>query len=183
MPLVLKNLILFKTGWAACVLGAANGMAWLGAAVVGLVAAEHLRTARIPGRESALLAVAAVVGLAWESALVTLGLLEYRAGNFAPGFAPYWIVAMWVLFATTLNVGMKWVKRHWLVAAVAGGLCGPLAFFAGERAGAVEFTQNYGSLLAIGVGWAILLPVMAYLAQRFDGHREAPVAQAAGSAS
>jgi len=172
MSLILKNLILFKTGWLACVLGAANGIAWLGAVVVGGIALEHLRTARAPRRETTLLGIAAVIGLAWESALVTLGFLEYRAGNIAPGLAPYWIVAMWVLFATTLNVGMKWLKKHWVVAAVAGGICGPLAFFAGERAGAVEFSQSYGSLLAIGVGWALLLPVMARFAHRFDGHAE-----------
>ena len=171
MPLVAKNLILFKTGWLACVLGAANGMAWLGAVAVAAIAFEHLRTAKAPQRESTLLAIAAVIGLAWESALVTLGLLEYGAGNIAPGVAPYWIVAMWILFATTLNVGLKWVKRHWLVAAIAGGVSGPLAFFAGERAGAVEFSQDYASLLAIGVGWAVLLPVMAAFARRFDGHR------------
>ena len=180
MPIILKNLLLFKTGWLACVLGAANGMAWLGAAAVIGIAFEHLRTAREPARESTLLGIAAVIGLVWESALVTLGFLEYRAGNIAPGLAPYWIVAMWVLFATTLNVGMKWVKKHWLVAAIAGGVCGPLAFFAGERAGAVEFAQSYGSLLAIGVGWALLLPLMARFAQRFDGHAELAPARIGG---
>ncbi len=181
MSLTLKNLILFKAGWAACVLGAANGMAWLGAAAVAAIALEHLRTARVPGREISLLAIAAGLGLVWESTLVSLGLLDYGSGNFLTGFAPYWIVAMWVLFATTLNVGMKWLKRHWLLAAMAGGIGGPMAFFAGERSGAVTFAHAPTALAAIAVGWAVLLPLLTALADRLDGHGDLMPAQPARS--
>ncbi len=170
MPNVFKNLVLFKAGWAACVLGAANGMAWLGAVAVATIALEHLRTARAPGRELTLLAIAAGIGLVWESALVSVGLLDYGSGTLLAGFAPYWIVALWVLFATTLNVGMKWLKRHWLLAAVAGGVGGPLAFFAGEKSGAVAFAHTPTALIAIAIGWAVLLPLLAALADRLDGH-------------
>jgi hypothetical protein len=172
---MLKNLIMFKAGWLACVLGAANGHAWIGAAAVALIAAEHLRTASAPSREGLLLAAAGIVGLAWESLLVSLGMLEYNSGLLTPMLAPYWIVAMWVLFATTLNIGLKWVKRHWLIAALAGAVGGPLAFLGGERLGAVVFPDPTLSLLTIGLGWALLLPLLALVAQHYDGHTPNPV--------
>ncbi|MEL7312605.1 MAG: DUF2878 domain-containing protein [Pseudomonadota bacterium] len=169
MQHIAKNLVLFKAGWLACVLGAANGMPWLGPLAVALIAAEHLRTAKAPGDEVKLLVLAAAIGAVWESALVVTNVLDY--GTTAT-FAPYWIIAMWVLFATTLNVGMNWLKRHWAIAAVAGGIGGPLAFFSGSKAGAVEFVSGMNSLLVIGVGWALLLPVLVIASKRFNGHAE-----------
>lgn len=172
MALTIKNLVLFKLGWLACVLGAANGMAWLGPVAVGAIAVEHLRTASVARREMLLLACAAAMGLVWESALINFNLLDYTSGVFSANVAPYWIVAMWVLFATTLNVGMAWLKKHWVIAAVAGGIGGPMAFFAGEKAGAVVFNEEILTIAAIGVGWAILLPILVQVAHRFNGHAE-----------
>ena len=77
---------------------------------------------------------------------------------------------MWVLFATTLNIGLKWVKRHWLLAAAAGAVGGPMAFFGGERLGAVILDDATVSLAVIGIGWAVLLPVLASLAARCNGY-------------
>ena len=168
---MVKNLLLFKVGWLACVIGAAQGIAWLGTATVALVVAEHLRKSMQPSREMVLLTAAGLVGLVWESTLVATGLIEYGSGLIAP----YWIIAMWILFATTLNIGMQWVKKHWLVAAVAGAIGGPVAFAGGERLGAVTFTDPL-SLFVIGLGWAILLPILAEVAQRFDGQFKAATA-------
>ena len=171
---MIKNLVLFKVGWLACVVGAAANAAWLGAVVVAMVVAEHLRSSAWPKREALLLAVAGAMGLVWETALVSLDLIAYPSGTLPMGIAPYWIVAMWVLFATTINAGLKWVKQHWLVAAVAGGIGGPLAFVGGEGLGAVIFTDSL-TLLVIGLGWALLLPALAECAQRWNGLETAPL--------
>jgi hypothetical protein len=82
--------------------------------------------------------------------------------------APYWIVAMWVLFATTINVGMRWLRRSRSVAGIAGAVGGPLAFFAGNSVGAVEFLSPAIALISIGIGWAVLLPLMVQIAIRLD---------------
>jgi hypothetical protein len=88
------------------------------------------------------------------------------------GLAPYWIVAMWVLFATTLNVGMRWLRRSTAIAAVAGAIGGPLAFFAGASIGAVELVSPAIALIAIGIGWAVMLPLLVKLTVWLkDGHR------------
>ena len=77
---------------------------------------------------------------------------------------------MWVLFATTLNVGMRWLHKSNLVAIAAGAIGGPLSFLAGERAGAVSFADPLFSLGVISIGWALLLPILVRVAARFDGH-------------
>ncbi len=170
MKLVVLNLLFFKLAWVACVAGAAAGIPLAGAIAVAAVAAFHLKQAREPRSELLLLTAAAGLGFAWETALVATGVLSYDAGVLAAGIAPYWIVAMWVLFATTLNVGMRWLHKSNLVAIAAGAIGGPLSFLAGERAGAVSFADPLLSLGVISIGWALLLPILVRVAARFDGH-------------
>ena len=170
MKSVLVNLLSFKVGWTASVAGAAASVPALGAAAASGVVLLHLSRTKDRRAESVLLISAALIGLAWESALVAAGLIRYETGFLIPGLAPYWIVAMWVLFATTLNVGMRWLRRNPLLTAAAGAIGGPLAFFAGERMGAVSFDDPLVSFAVIGVGWAVLLPMLVRIAARFDGH-------------
>lgn len=175
MKSVVINLLSFKLGWAAVILAAAASMPALGLLAIAAVVALHLARTPDVRLEAVVLLTAAAIGFVWESALVATGLLGYDTGFLVPGMAPYWIVAMWVLFATTLNVGMRWMRKSAVVAAIAGGLGGPMAFAAGERMGAVTFADPVLSLAAVGFGWALLLPVLVNVAKRYDGHAAVPV--------
>ena len=163
------NLGVFKAAWTAVVLSAAAGAPIVGVIAVAIAVGIHLWSRDNPDTEIRLLFVAATMGFAWESVLVIAGLLQYSSGNWVSGLAPYWIVAMWVLFATILNSGMRWLRRSKLVAALAGGAGGPLAFAAGAGIGAVELASPVLTLICIGIGWAALLPLLVQIAVRLDG--------------
>ena len=164
MALYIRNLVLFKLGWVACVMLAAAGQPVMAMLVVAAVVMAHLATVPVKSKESMLLVSAAVIGMAWESLLVRFGIVSYPGYTDAAALAPYWIVAMWVLFATTINHGLRWIKRSWIVASAAGLIGGPLAFFSGAQLGAVEFSNTLLALVSIGVGWAVLLPTLALVA-------------------
>jgi hypothetical protein len=171
MKRIVINLAVFKAAWLAVVVSAAAGAPAYGAIAVAMAVAIHVAFSDNPRSESLLLLVAALVGLAWESWLVQAGLLVYASGNWVPGLAPYWIVAMWVLFATILNSGMRWLRRSKLVAATAGAIGGPMAFAAGASTGAVELVYPALTLICIGIGWAALLPFLVQIATRLEsGH-------------
>lgn len=172
MKSVLINLSLFKAAWAATVFGAAASIPVAGAIAVAIAVLVHLARTRDVRAEATLLALAAIVGLIWETLLVAANVLTYPSGNLVPGVAPYWIVAMWILFATTLNVGMRWLRKNVATAAIAGAIGGPASFLAGASAGAVTLSEPLTSLVVIGIGWAVLLPLMVRLATRFDGQRQ-----------
>ena len=168
MNAMLINLTLFKAGWLAAVFAAAASLPVLGTAVIGIAVAVHLWRSDEPRGEFLLLALAAAIGFVWESLLVYIGIVQYGENTALAATAPYWIVAMWVLFATTLNVGMRWLRKNLLVAAVFGGLGGPMSFLAGEKAGAVSFSDTTTALVVIGLGWAVLLPLLVRYAARND---------------
>jgi hypothetical protein len=166
---VLANLVAFQIGWFACVLGGAYGQPWAGTAVALTIAVVHLASAARPGSEARLLALATGLGAVWDSALVALGWLSYSSGVLLPGTAPVWIVAMWTLFATTLNLSLNWLKNRHALAAVFGALGGPLAYYSGMKLGAVSFPDIITTMAALALGWALIMPVLMVLAQRFDG--------------
>lgn len=164
MARYIRNLVLFKLGWVACVMLAAAGQPMMATLAVAAIVVVHLATVPVKSKESMLLVSAALIGMTWESLLVRAGLVSYPGYTDAAALAPYWIVAMWVLFATTINFGFRWVKRSWIVASAAGLIGGPLAFFSGAQLGAVEFSDTTLALALIGLGWAVLLPTLALVA-------------------
>jgi hypothetical protein len=163
------NFITFQLGWFACVLGAANGMPWIGPAVCLPILALHLAWAARPLAEINLMAAALVFGLLLDSFLVVTGWLVYPNGILLAGMAPYWILTMWVLFASTLNVSMRWLRGKYLMASIFGAVGGPMSYVAGAKLGAVEFGQAQPALIALAVGWALAMPALLRLARQFDG--------------
>lgn len=172
MSLMVQNFILFQVGWLACVLGGASAdYNWVGVAVVAAVVALHLQRAGNRQHEMLLIGITMLLGTAWDSSLMLAGLFSFSNGVFADGIVPFWMIAMWALFATTLNVSMKWMKNRYLLAAAFGAIGGPLAYYAGSRLGAVVFSDTTAALLAVAAGWALIMPLLMALTTRFNGYR------------
>jgi len=173
MPIA-ANFVAFQLGWFAIVLGAAYGLPWAGSAAALAIVAWHLTRAARPRAELVLVLAAAGVGALWDSLLAALGLVEFPNGTIVAGTAPYWMVALWMLFATTLNLSLAWLKRNLLLAAALGAIGGPLAYLAGARLGALVFVEQTVALAALAIGWALLTPLLVALARRYDGFARAP---------
>lgn len=169
MTPILINFVAFQVGWFACVLGGAHQLPWLGTLLVSIIIAVHLSRASRPGAELSLVLLAIAIGSVWDSYLVWRGWLEYPSGTLIPDTAPHWILAMWGVFATTLNVSLRWLKQRWLIAILSGAIAGPLAYYAGARLGGVVFADQTTALIALGLGWAVLMPLLMALSQRLDG--------------
>jgi len=167
----LVNFVAFQVGWFACVFGAANGMPWAGLLVVGLVVGLHLVLADRAGQEMILILLALLAGLIFDSLLVLSGWLRYAGESPLAGLAPYWILAMWALFATTLNVSMSWLKNRPGLALILGAVFGPLSYIAGQRLGALEFVDIRAGSIALAFIWALAMPLLMFAATRFDGTR------------
>lgn len=171
---MIVNIVLFQIGWFACVLCAARDLPWAGTGVALVVAAIHLARAARPAEELKLIALALVIGVVWDSALVALGWITYPSGTLIAGTAPHWILAMWAIFATTLNISMRWMKKRWLIAFVLGAVCGPLSYWGAGRLGAATFTEPMAALVALALGWGVIMPALMWLSDRFDGVNAIP---------
>jgi hypothetical protein len=167
---IIANFVLFQIGWFACVWSAAAHRPWIGVLVTTGVVIIHVLRAPVPHLELKLITMALALGLVFDSVLVRLGWIQYSSGIVVPNVAPYWIVALWGLFATLLNVSLRWMRGRWTVASLFGAIGGPAAYYGGLRLGALEFGSWRAGLAALAIGWAVLMPLLLALAARFDGH-------------
>jgi hypothetical protein len=165
---IAANVVLFQLGWFACVLGAAHGYPLQGALVALVIVAAHVALAARPGREFALVAAAAATGAVADSLLAASGWLRYDAGVLVEGTAPYWIVAMWALFAITLNVSMRALRSRLWLGALLGLVGGPAAYYAGANLGALTLVQLLPALAALAAVWALAMPLLFSLALRLE---------------
>ena len=172
MSLMLQNFILFQVGWFSCVIGgASNEYNWVGVAVVAAIIVVHMARAHDVRSETMLIIVTTMLGTTWDSGLTMAGLFSFANGVVVAGLVPLWLIAMWSLFATTLNVSMKWMKGRYLLAAAFGAIGGPLAYYAGHRIGAVDFSNTLAALLAVSAGWALIMPLLMAFSTKFNGYR------------
>lgn len=166
---VLVNALVFKVAWVSTIFGGANELPLFGPLVVMIAVAIHLWRAAEPHRELALVVLTGAIGLAWDSVMVAAGWLSYPSGTFVAGLAPYWIVGMWMLFATTLNVTFRWLHTRTWLAVVMGAVFGPMSYWAGSAAGAVLLIQPTIVFIALSASWALLMPGLLWLARQLDG--------------
>ena len=166
---LIKNFIGFQVGWFACVVGAAQGYPLVAVAVASIIVILHLLRDNNFYSELCLIISAVFIGITWESLLLSFDWLAYVSSGGA-NIAPIWLVAMWALFATTINHSMAWLKNRYFLALLLGAVFGPLAFIAGENLGAVVFLDRIRALTLLAVGWAVLMPLLLWLAEQFK-HR------------
>jgi len=171
---IVVNITLFQIGWLSCVLGAVNGMSLVGPIFVIVAVGLHLIVAPMPTREMQMLAGVSLLGLAWETLMIQTGFLAYNGGLIMNGLPPYWIIAMWFLFATTLNVSLRWLHGRKLLAAALGAIFGPATYYAGAVLGGVSFAYPTLTMTVVAISWALLMPTLASLAMRLDGFADAP---------
>lgn len=158
---LLLNALLFQAGWWACVLGG-NRVAIL------FVAAALLLHWCCVSRERAewlCIAIAAAAGCLLDAALQGFGVVRFAAG--AGHAIPLWLVALWLLFATTLDHSLRWLQSRWLLAALLGAGAGASSYWGGVELGVAQFgiaTPVACSILA--VCWGLLLPLLSAMMQR-----------------
>lgn len=167
MRAAVLNAIGFQAVWFCAVIGAGRGHGWTGPAAAAVFVALTLRFGGRREQDLGMLAIAVVLGMLLDTLWVRLGWLAF-ASPWPEGVAPPWIVSMWAGFALTLNHSLaRLASLPWL-AALLGGLGGPLAYLAAGRAfGAVEFTGDLTTtLLALGLAWAMTVPLLYAAARR-----------------
>jgi hypothetical protein len=84
------------------------------------------------------------------------------------------MIALWAVFATSLNLSMGFLKGRLWLAALVGGIGGPVSYLAGGRLGGLEMADPALALGVQALGWAVLLPLLSHLATQLDGTSPAP---------
>jgi hypothetical protein len=160
---MITNFVLFQVGWFACVLGAVWGDYWLGPATAVIVLAVYLWQARCLRRAILLTVSIAMLGSLIDGFLTWMLVLRFDASPWTIGGLPLWMAALWVMFATTLDVSLRWLQRRPAIAGLLGAVAGPLAYVGAERLGAVRLGTDAVAWLALE--WSVMMVVGTTLAR------------------
>lgn len=162
------NLVLFKVVWATSLAGVVLGYAWLGLVMLGVFASWHASASPTAKADFLVAGIAVAIGLVLDSLYVQGGLITYNGEMFWSGLAPLWILVLWANFALTMNGCLAWLRKRKAIAAALSFVCGPLSYYGGIALGTATVTGDEWKLFAaIGMAWAIAVPLMLTLAGSF----------------
>lgn len=158
---ILANALGYQAVWFACVLGAAQGLAWPGALASALFTAATLAWGGCPRRDLGILLILLPLGLGMDSVFAAMGWVHYAAPGPWGQAAPIWIAAIWMSFGMTLNHSLSFLRRRPWLAALLGLVGAPLAYWSASRGfGVIHFSQPATAILvALAMCWSVLLPL------------------------
>ena len=158
---MLLNILGFQIGWFACVLGAASHYPWWGVLVAVTVMTLHIARSNDLRSEARLLIAAMLIGIIFDSIPLNLGWINFSPVHFwANDIAPPWMICLWGLFASTINISLIWLKDKIWLAALIGAVSGPLAYWGDSRLGGLEILNLNAAMIYLTIGWAIAVPLL-----------------------
>ena len=162
------NLVFYQVGWFACVLGVAWNLQWLGIGIALCLVGLHFWLATDRSLQIKLGLTAAVFGLIIDSGQLWAGVFTFPRGSGVDWLPPPAIAVLWLQFATTFRYSMSWLSRRYVICACFGLFGAPLAFFAGERFGAIEFlSPRLVNFAILGVVWSFAVPLLVFISDRW----------------
>ncbi|MEZ0225201.1 MAG: DUF2878 domain-containing protein [Alphaproteobacteria bacterium] len=141
-------------GWFACVLLGKYGFG-IASLIVPAIGWILFWRALSPARRDVLkILLLCLGGIAADAAFLHIGVIHDPQGSPLP----LWLASLWLLFAPAIYIfAGVFGSRFWL-AALAGGIMGPLSYKSGEYFGVLEMPGAEGVLI-YAVFWTCFLPL------------------------
>jgi hypothetical protein len=164
------NFIIFQACWFACVMGAAKNLAWLGPLLVIITLPLQIHHLTENHRAEILFAIiCGISGSLLETLMIVASVyapVDQRWGQISPP----WMAALWFNFAMLVSISLTWLKGKYVTAALLGGLAGPVAYWGGEKLGALRVAEAFSTgYVILAVMWGLALPLLVYLHERLTG--------------
>jgi len=155
----LINFCIYQIVWFLCIFLENTG-AFLALPFIGL----HFLLSDEKRKDMHLAVIFLAAGLCIDGVLHAAGFISFNVPAYP---IPFWLAVIWVALATLPHHSLKWLKGKRFLSAFLGGIAGPLAYYAGVRAGAADFGWSLTpSLATLSVIWAFFWSVVMHYAGR-----------------
>jgi hypothetical protein len=80
------------------------------------------------------------------------------------------MAALWFNFSMLVSISLAWLKGKYVTAVILGGLAGPVAYWGGEKLGALRVAEAFSTgYVILAVIWGLALPLLVYLHEHLTG--------------
>lgn len=166
-PMIIFNIVSFQVLWWLCVLSAKPAMSTFAILVVLLYTLAHLRW--VEGWQQTLpLLMTAMIGTLFDQFGYWMGWISFPFADPLSPFIPGWMAALWLAFASTLNVSLAWLQPKPVLSALLGALFGPLTYWCVAKLGMIILPSSALSLFWFAAEWAILMPTLLLIRVYFN---------------
>jgi len=165
--LVIFNFVSFQLLWWACVLSAGTGKEDTLLCLIGLLTLLHLHWVEV-WEQSLPLILTALTGCIFDQVVYSMGWVSFDNQSEAISYIPTWMIGLWLAFACTLNVSMRWLQHQLTLAALLGAIFGPLAYVGAEKLGAITLPGPTSDLAWIALEWGLVLPLLLWIRATFN---------------
>jgi len=156
---ILVNVILYQAVWFLCVFKENSGAL---IALAFLVVHLYFSTCRY--RDIRMMALLLAIGVLIDGTLYLAGFMTYNVQAIP---IPFWLAVVWLALATLPHHSLRWLKQRPFLSSLLGALGGPLAYWAGVKAGAASFSLPLiTSLALLAFIWGVLWPFTMYIANK-----------------
>lgn len=165
--LIIFNFVSFQLLWWACVLSAKPGLGLAVFLLVILFTLAHLQW--VESWQQALpILITALLGCILDQLVYYNGWVSFEYRDSWAAYIPLWMMALWLAFACTLNVSMRWLQPKPMIAALLGGIFGPLAYLGTAKLGVIHLPSPTSSLAWVALEWAIAMPLLLWVRDTFN---------------
>ncbi|RDX35842.1 DUF2878 domain-containing protein [Kangiella sp. HD9-110m-PIT-SAG07] len=162
------NFVLFQLVWIGFVFGAAENYIWVGCVLLVIMLTWQLWPTRRANSDFFVIGASAAFGFVLASAWSASGLIVYDHHWPVREIAPWWIVALWVVFGASFNHSLGWIQKSPYLAGLMAAIGGPVSYMAAERVGAVIIFKPFITLSLMAVGWFIIAFLLTILTDRYQ---------------
>jgi hypothetical protein len=163
-PSLALNITALNIVWFAAVLGAANGLYWLGPASLALSLYIQFRADLKNKTLIKFLTITAVIGILADSIMILTGAISFECCSILPQNYPFWMASLWISFSTALFSSLSWLRNKFTLSSAIGCIGGAMAYYGGHKLGAISLaTDTANALLIIGMIWAIAMPLISFI--------------------
>lgn len=154
---ILLNLSIFYIGWALCAFypNFKVGLIVLALALVNILICQY------KFKEILIIFCLAFIGLVNDLVAINLGIYKFTDTISTFTLSNLWLYSIWLMFLTTFNTSLSFLKRlNLFTLSLCGAVGGTLSYYIAIRSNVFISSDLKRAILYICLNWAILFPLL-----------------------
>ena len=167
---VILNFFIFYITWWSILISNWKNQAAIGWSVFIIAMAIHFFYVSInKNKDLKEVLIIAALGLILDTLLAATGILTFNH-SYSTIFPPFWLVGIWLLFATTISYSFTLLRNKIPAQVIVGGFFAPVSYITGSKFGLLSLYNHFPIYYAIhGACWLVFFPLCFYISKKLKG--------------